>query len=138
MVKLEYETAWNGGRINIQADSLAELTKTIEQLQKGNTPSFSEPAPTQEANEYPTISPTLGCADAIQALLATEWGNTPRTESELTSALKFNSLHYSHGTISSILFGLFRKQVLRRPIKKHGSYAFVLANKEQNPENQDN
>lgn len=137
MVKLEYETAWNGGRITVQAETLAELTKTIEQLDKNNGHSSSEPERTTEANEYPTISPALGCADAIQALLGTQWGNTPRTESELTSALKFNSLHYSHGTISSILFGLFRKQVLRRPIKKHGSYAFVLANKDQNPENQD-
>jgi hypothetical protein len=139
-VKFEYEVSWNGGRIHVQADTLAEVTKTIKQLRETNREvDVKDTHPAQVVSKFPSIPGTLGCSDAMQALLATEWGDTPRTEKELDEAMQFNGLHYTHGAISSTLVSLFRdKGLLRRPMKKNGAYAYVLAHKTETPENQDN
>jgi hypothetical protein len=131
-VKFAYDAPWKGGRIHIEADSKPELEKTIEELRKddGFHTDTSVPLENGQTNTligYPPLSGNVGCSGAIRTLLAHEWGiEEPRTEAELTQAMKANAIHYSHGTISSVLTFLTRRGELRRVGKKHGSYAYTL------------
>jgi hypothetical protein len=140
VVKFAYETAWKHGTIHVEAGSLDELTKIATNIQETGGTVETDPSVQDQngnSNGYPQIGGNVGCADAIRALLASEWGKTPRTEYELTEAMKANAIHYQRGTISGLLTNLTRKGELRRVGKKNGSYAYAL-NRSRNPENQDN
>jgi hypothetical protein len=77
--------------------------------------------------EYPSLEGNLGCADAIRALLASEWGRKdPRNEAELTAAMRANALHFPHGTIAGLLNALTKRGQLRRVGKKNGAYAYAI------------
>jgi len=78
-------------------------------------------APTSpEAEALPSIS-AGSCADAIIALLSTEWGRRkPRTLSEILAALEANALHYSRRVIGFTLTRLTRRQKVRRWKAKEG------------------
>jgi hypothetical protein len=135
-VKFTYETAWNGGTVQVQTGSLEELTKIVKDLQESSTPSETEVG-NAASNEYPQIGGDVGCAAAIRTLLSSAWGRAePRTEAELTDAMKANAIHYQRGTISGLLTNLTRKGQLRRTGKKNGSYGYAINNR--NPESQDN
>jgi hypothetical protein len=135
----------DGAKLRLEADTVPEMAKLYRDLQNNKELNFtlqttstdgkSTISDTTEA--YPSIPDATGCADAIRKLLATDWGRRePRTESEITAALKTNALHYPHGTISGLLVAMTKKQEIRRPVKKHGSYAYVINDK--HPEHQDN
>jgi hypothetical protein len=67
-----------------------------------------------EGEPYPTLQAD-SCADAIVALLSTDWGRRkPRTISEIKSALEANALHYSGKVIGFTLTRLTRRQKVRR------------------------
>jgi hypothetical protein len=140
VVKFAYETAWKRGTIHAEAGSLDELSKIAADIQESNGTVETESSVQGEhsiSDNYPQIGGRVGCADALRTLLASEWGKTPRTEYELTEAMKANAIHYQRGTISGLLTNLTRKGELRRVGKKNGSYAYAI-NRNRNPENQDN
>ena len=126
--KFAYETAWNRGTIHAEATSLDELTKIVAEIHASDASNKEEVPQDQPAasDTYPQIGGNAGCADALRTLLGSEWGKTPRTEYELTEAMKANAIHYQRGTISGLLTNLTRKGELRRVGKKNGSYAYAL------------
>lgn len=133
VIKVSFTAPWNGGTIHVEADTVAELSKLVQDLRRtlGSEmrPPFRSPSgrAVEQADEYPQIPEALGCADAIRKLLLTNWGSVEaRTEAELTSALRANALHYGHGTISGLLTYLTRRGELRR-LKKGRSYAYVAS-----------
>ncbi len=128
--KVSFTAPWNGGTIRAEADTLEELTGLIQQIRKSSlgrrtTRSFSKSLENND-QELPQVLDPLGCADAIRKLLSTPWGGEPRSEKELTTALRANALHYSHGTISGLLIHMTRRGQLRR-IRKANGYAYVLS-----------
>jgi hypothetical protein len=131
-IKFQYDGAWNAGRIHIETDTLEELTKTIRKLNEntnlGQSGSRGSEPYVNTGVEYPSIPGNLGCADSIRAILGTEYGRKePRTESELTAAMKANALHFPHGTIAGLLNALTKRGELRRVGKKNGAYAYTIS-----------
>ena len=130
--KLAYDASWNGGRIHVEADSLSELNQVIQELREigrlgADAGVQAENYQVNGSAGYPPLSGDLGCSGAIRTLLASDWGKTePRTESELTEAMKASAIHYSHGTISGVLISLTRRGEIRRVGKKNSSYAYTM------------
>lgn len=129
-VKFAYDAAWNQGTIHVEAGSLDELTKIVKDLKENNVNDKTHFQPNDSAtatsDDYPQIGGDTGCASAIRTILSSEWGRMPRTEAELTEAMKANAINYQRGTISGLLINLTRKGELRRVGKKNGSYAYAI------------
>ena len=76
---------------------------------------------------FPRISRTSKCGDAVQALLSTEWGKTPRTISELREAMEANAIFFPKTTLSGVLVWLVKKGKIRRWKDKKRGYLYVLS-----------
>ena len=75
--------------------------------------------------KYPVIGKVSQCSNAIEAILNTEWGKTPRSISELMEAMNANEIHYPKTTISGVLYWMVQKSRLRRWKEKRG-YLYVI------------
>ncbi len=144
-VKISCEGFWEHRATRVEGDSVAEVRAVIKELERngGFEPTHSSERTNQdhgklddESADYPVLSGDKGCTNAIRELLGSSWGKSePRTEHELTSAMKANAIHYSHGTISGVLTQLTqRRGEIRRVGKKNGSYAYAISNAAKNPE----
>jgi len=76
--------------------------------------------------DYPKISRTSKCGDAVVALLTTEWGTTPRPISELREAMEANAIFFPKTTLSGVLVWLVKKGRIRRWKDKKRGYLYVL------------
>ncbi len=76
--------------------------------------------------EYPKITHTTQCSEAIITLLGLEWGKTPRTIGELREAMEANAIFFPKSTISGVLSWLIKKGSLRRWKDKKRGYLYVL------------
>jgi hypothetical protein len=74
----------------------------------------------------PKISRTSKCGDAVVALLTTEWGNNPRTISELREAMEANAVFFPKTTLSGVLVWLVKKGRVRRWKDKKKGYLYVI------------
>ena len=128
MSKLLFERQWNGGVVRIEADSVSELSGLIKDLM--NQPDFSDEkarSKTSKLGDYPTVAVAGSCKASITDLLNDQWGKMePRTEAEITGAMRFNSIHYPRGTISAVLAQMAKRGDIRRVSKKEGAFAYVL------------
>ncbi len=129
--RVSFTAPWNGGTIHAEADSPGELAQLVQELRQavnlGKTEAAMINDTPESQSDYPQIVGAIGCSDSLRKLLATPWGKRePRTESELTSALQANALHFGHGTISGLLTSMTKRAELRR-LKKGSSYGYVLS-----------
>lgn len=76
--------------------------------------------------DYPKISRTSKCGDAVVALLTTDWGNSPRTISELREAMEANAIFFPKTTLSGVLVWLVKKGRIRRWKDKKKGYLYVI------------
>jgi hypothetical protein len=76
--------------------------------------------------DYPKISRTSKCGDAVVALLTEEWGNSPRTISELREAMEANAIFFPKTTLSGVLVWLVKKGRVRRWKDKKRGYLYVI------------
>src|SRR3989442_4158454 len=125
--RIMYEIPWNGGLIRVEASSVEELIAIIGDLLK-HSMSLEEKShhPQQMSEgEYPSISGSLSCKGSISEILASQWGKAqPRIESEITQAMKANSVYYPRGTISGVLAQMSKRGEIRRVGKKNGAFAY--------------
>jgi len=129
------EIQFEGSRENILKMVEEDLPKIVESISKvkpelsSSKPSGQIPVaePSLEIEEtYPQIQ-AKSCAEAILALLSTEWGRKkPRSLSEIKSALDVNALHYSGKVIGFTLTRLTKKQKVRR-WKTEAGYVYTIA-----------
>ncbi len=130
--RVSFTAPWKGGTIHAEADSLGELTKIVQELRQtvnlGDIETTITSAdPTESQLDYPQIVGASGCSNSLRKLLATPWGKKePRTESELTLAMRANALHFGHGTVSGLLTSMTKRGELRR-LRKGSSYGYVLS-----------
>lgn len=75
--------------------------------------------------EYPHIAQPTSVPDAVEKLLSTDWGKSPRTLNELHSALAVNAVHVRKETLGSRLTMMTRKNRLSR-VKQGKLYAYSL------------
>ena len=76
--------------------------------------------------DIPKISRTSKCGDAVVALLTTDWGNSPRTISELREAMEANAIFFPKTTLSGVLVWLVKKGRIRRWKDKKKGYLYVI------------
>ncbi|MEE8355466.1 MAG: hypothetical protein V3S09_06525 [Candidatus Bathyarchaeia archaeon] len=76
--------------------------------------------------DIPKISRTSKCGDAVVALLTTDWGNSPRTISELREAMEANAIFFPKTTLSGVLVWLVKKGRIRRWKDKKRGYLYVI------------
>lgn len=76
--------------------------------------------------DYPKINRTSKCGDAVVALLTTDWGNSPRTISELREAMEANAIFFPKTTLSGVLVWLVKKGRIRRWKDKKKGYLYVI------------
>lgn len=77
------------------------------------------------SSEYPNIVHPTNVPDAVEKLLSTDWGKSPRTLDELHSALATNAVHVRKETLGSRLTRMTRKNRLSR-VKRGRVYAYSL------------
>ena len=80
--------------------------------------------------DYPKINRTSKCGDAVVALLTEDWGNIPRTISELREAMEANAIFFPKTTLSGVLVWLVKKGRIRRWKDKKRGYLYVISEPE--------
>jgi hypothetical protein len=80
--------------------------------------------------KFPTIDRTSQCSEAVESLLATEWGKKPRAIGELREAMEANAVFFPKTTLSGVLVWMVKKGTLRRWKDKKRGYQYVLNKQE--------
>ncbi len=80
--------------------------------------------------KFPHIERTSQCSEAVESLLATEWGKTPRAIGELREAMEANAIFFPKTTLSGVLVWMVKKGTLRRWKDKKRGYQYVLNTQE--------
>ncbi|MFP3951606.1 MAG: hypothetical protein ACLFVP_05660 [Candidatus Bathyarchaeia archaeon] len=83
-----------------------------------------------EDDGYPQINKVSQCSDAVEALLRTEWGDTPRTMGELREAMNANAVFFPKTTLSGVLVWMVKKGRLRRWRDEERGYLYVINEEE--------
>ena len=81
--------------------------------------------------DIPKIGRTSKCGDAVVALLTTDWGNNPRSISELREAMEANAIFFPKTTLSGVLVWLVKKGRVRRWKDKKKGYLYVINEPEE-------
>lgn len=115
-MKFTWKGKWEDGEIIIEANSLEELQNTLQKVKA---------AKEGQIRKIPDIPAKSGCADAVRAALETEWGNQPRSMTEIQEALEANALFFSKGTISGTLTALTKRGDLQR-LKEAGRWVYFI------------
>lgn len=141
-VKLgEYEIEIKGTHQNVTS-TINKLPKLINNIQKAfdnltpktvttltvkTEPNDSEPKPKKTSQEYPKITSTKNCDQAILDLLKTNWGKwRPRTMDEIQDAIISNDLKFSKTVLSKAIGKLVKKRMIRRWSTNAG-FVYILA-----------
>ncbi|MCD6446116.1 hypothetical protein J7L49_04970 [Candidatus Bathyarchaeota archaeon] len=134
----DYEIEISGAR-NEVLETLKELPqligniyKAFEKYRSKTTATLTVKTATPEASilNYPKISRTKSCSEAILKILKTDWGKwRPRTVKELREALNFNNLNYPERTLAGVLTNMVKKGKVRR-WRTDAGYVYILAEEE--------
>jgi len=136
----DYEVEINGGRDEVMK-TIQELPSLIANVGKAfedarpkrvATLTVKTEAPKKEASNenYPKISPTEDCEEAIIKILHTDWGKwRPRTIDELRDALEANGQSRAARALTTALSGLVKKGAIRRWNTDAG-FVYILVEKE--------
>jgi hypothetical protein len=80
----------------------------------------------KNVDEIPKIPQVDQCSQAIEELLSTEWGNTPRSLSELREAMEANAIYFPKTTLSGVLIWMVKKGRLKRWKDKKRGYIYII------------
>jgi len=117
-MKFIWKGSWRNGEIFIEAQTLEELNKILDEL-------FGSSSRNLPQTITPVLPSGLGCSGAIKTLLASEWGKHPRGFAEIKNAFEANALYFSKGTLSGTLRFLEKRGVLRR-FKRAGKWVYII------------
>ncbi len=132
----EMEVELGGEREDV-LETLEDLDLIVDKVSKA----FNAQLPTEErakkkekqesqVKKFPTIDRTSQCSEAVENLLATEWGKTPRRIGELREAMEANAIFFPKTTLSGVLVWMVKKGTLRRWKDKKLGYQYVLNKQE--------
>jgi len=114
-------------------DTLNEIDEIVTKINTAfNVEKTKKPVKTPEAKDlvsplnFPKIGRTTQCGEAVQALLSSDWGKTPRTIGELREAMEANAIFFPKTTLSGVLVWLVKKGQLRRWKDKKRGYLYVI------------
>lgn len=116
-----------------ETDSKLGLTfrglKKIRQLLGSETQAMpTRKKSTTEGSDVPSIGTPGSVKEAIIKLLASDWGEVPRTSAEILDALELNAIYYPRSTTSKELARMTQQAILRR-MRREGQFAYVVGKK---------
>jgi hypothetical protein len=80
--------------------------------------------------KFPNIQRTSQCSEAVQGLLESDWGKTPRMIGELRRAMEANAIFFPKTTLSGVLVWMVKKGSLRRWKDTKRGYLYMLNREE--------
>ncbi len=86
--------------------------------------------PQASIEKFPNIQRTSQCSEAVQGLLESDWGKTPRMIGELRRAMEANAIYFPKTTLSGVLVWMVKKGSLRRWKDKKRGYLYMLNREE--------
>ena len=119
-MKFTWKGKWRKGEIIIEAETFQELDNALRALSSADEIQEISRRDNQSVPEIPFVQ---GCADAIRALMKTDWASQPISMSEIKQALEANALYFSKGTLSGTLTTMTKRGELRR-VKKDGKWKY--------------
>jgi len=125
-----------GGEREEVLETLEDLDLIIEKVSnafKADLHTAKRPQKTENKEsqaKFPKINRTSQCSEAVESLLATEWGTTPRAIGELREGMEANAIFFPKTTLSGVLVWMVKKGTLRRWKDKKRGYLYVLNKQE--------
>ena len=86
--------------------------------------------PQASIEKFPNIQRTSQCSEAVQGLLESDWGKTPRMIGELRRAMEANAIFFPKTTLSGVLVWMVKKGSLRRWKDTKRGYLYMLNREE--------
>jgi len=127
---MEVELGGNKDEVLSTLDELSAIVGKVSDAFEVEATGIPESPERVEAEasilDIPKISRTSKCGDAVVALLTTDWGNNPRTISELREAMEANAIFFPKTTLSGVLVWLVKKGRVRRWKDKKRGYLYVI------------
>jgi hypothetical protein len=119
-----------GGKREDVLETLQELDKVVELVREAFNIEITEKKSKSknkiDPTQFPKISRTNQCSEAVLSLLQTEWGKVPRTIGELREGMEANAVFFPKTTLSGVLVWLTKKGSLRRWKDPKRGYLYVL------------
>lgn len=124
-----------GGEREEVLETLQELDKIVELVSEAFNVTMDEKKTKSKSkidpSQFPKISRTNQCSEAVLSLLQTDWGKSPRTIGELREGMEANAVFFPKTTLSGVLVWLTKKGDLRRWKDPKRGYLYVLNEKEE-------
>ena len=127
--EVEVELSGERDQVLSTLDDLDQIVLKINSAINGETKKRKVTSPAKaevSPHDFPTITRTSQCGEAVISLLSTEWGETPRTIGEIREAMEANAIFFPKTTISGVLVWLVKKGQLRRWKDKKKGYLYVI------------
>lgn len=126
-----------GGEREEVLETLEDLDLIVDKVAKAFDAELPSGKQTQkkekkesQLKKFPNIDRTSQCSEAVESLLATEWGKTPRAIGELREGMEANAIFFPKTTLSGVLVWMVKKGTLRRWKDKKRGYLYVLNKQE--------
>ena len=112
--------------LNELRDIIGKVNSAFNNQVETKTLNLERPKEELKVLDYPKITRTNQCGEAVISLLSTDWGKTPRTIGELREAMEANAIFFPKTTLSGVLVWLVKKGELRRWKDKKRGYMYVV------------
>jgi hypothetical protein len=124
------EVELGGGREEVMA-TLDDLDLIVDKVSRAFSAEQSHvKAPRADSQvsieKYPNIQRTTQCSEAVEGLLESDWGKTPRAIGELRKAMEANAIFFPKTTLSGVLVWMVKKGSLRRWKDNKRGYLYML------------
>ena len=126
---MEVELGGDKAEVLSTLDELDEIVGKVSAAFNGGTKAKHSKAEQPEESatlNYPKITRTNQCGEAVVSLLSTDWGEKPRAIGELREAMEANAIFFPKTTLSGVLVWLVKKGQLRRWKDKKRGYQYVI------------
>ena len=128
--EMEVELGGDKAEVLSALDELPGIVEKVSTSFQGES-SGHRPRPRKQAENgapesLPQIPRTTQCSEAVTALLADQWGKTPRTIAELREAMEANAVFFPKTTLSGVLVWMVKKGTVRRWKDKKRGYLYTM------------
>ena len=124
---MEVELGGERAEVMSTLDDLSLIVDKVSKAFSAEAPRarVSKAEPQASIDMFPNIQRTSQCSEAVQGLLESDWGKTPRTIGELRRAMEANAIYFPKTTLSGFLVWMVKKGNLRRWKDRKRGYLYM-------------
>src|SRR4030042_6672881 len=125
---MEVERGGERAEVLSTLDDLGLIVDKVSKAFSAGAPRAKAPRAEPQASieKFPNIQRTSQCSEAVQGLLESDWGKTPRMIGELRRAMEANAIFFPKTTLSGVLVWMVKKGSLRRWKDRKRGYLYML------------